>query len=140
MANGELHLLDFVERQRIERALEVLGRVIHNTRVRHAFKTTWENLPTKMMLVVTELAEAIEAHRELHADAIPFINPLRMTTTDTSVPAKFREIKAAIAEELADAFIRIMDISTALDLPFVEQLLQKLEANEQRPRLHGKRY
>ncbi len=66
----------------------------------------------KLMLVVTEVAEAAEAVR--HADRVNF------------------------EEELADTFIRLMDITAACDIDIEKVIAGKMEVNKKRPIKHGK--
>lgn len=66
----------------------------------------------KLMLVVTEVAEAAEAVR--HSD------------------------RENLAEELADATIRILDITEAQGIDLLKEIHKKMEINQQRPHLHGK--
>ncbi len=105
-------------------AMRELQERIVATRHQHGFETDWENFPVKVMLVVTEMAEAVEAHRRWLARS--------------TVPSK--QIQEDIAEELVDALIRILDIAHSLDLDFVTALCRKMDVNDRRPHLHGKRY
>lgn len=73
-----------------------------------------------MMLMVTEIAEAMEAHR--HG------NP-----PDDKVP-EFSGVEA----ELADAVIRILDFAKGKNLRVVEAICAKVEYNKSRPYKHGK--
>ena len=66
----------------------------------------------KLMLVSTEVAEAAEAVR--HGDNKNF------------------------NEEIADAFIRLMDITAAMGIDIETEIFQKMEKNWQRPIKHGK--
>lgn len=66
----------------------------------------------KLMLVVSELGEAAEAVRK----------------ADTS----------NFAEELADAFIRLMDITAACEIDIEMEIDRKMMINRQRPFRHGK--
>lgn len=86
------------------------------------FETTWENFAEKCMLVVTEMSEAVEAHREVDtADALGFNHH-------------------HVAEELADATIRIFDLCGSLDIDLDEEITKKMRVNSDRPHRHGKRY
>ena len=76
------------------------------------FKTSWENMPEKLMLVVTELAEAMEAYR---------IND-----------------KKNFTEEISDTFIRLYDIVGSLDIDVEAAIKEKMEINKKRPHKHGK--
>jgi NTP pyrophosphatase (non-canonical NTP hydrolase) len=66
----------------------------------------------KLMLVVTEVSEAAEAVR--HNDLPNFV------------------------EEIADSFIRLMDISAAMDIDIEAAIIEKMAANRLRPIKHGK--
>jgi NTP pyrophosphatase (non-canonical NTP hydrolase) len=76
------------------------------------FKTGWENMPEKLMLVVTELSEAMEALR--HDD------------------------KENFREELADTIIRIADICGSVGIDIESEIKTKMEVNKTRPQKHGK--
>lgn len=67
----------------------------------------------KLMLVVSEVSEAAEAVRS--ADIENF------------------------AEELADTVIRIMDITDACGISLAKSIAYKMEKNEGRPHLHGRK-
>jgi hypothetical protein len=71
-------------------------------------------VPTKLMLVVSELAEAMEGHRKsLMDDKLPHRTMLEV--------------------ELADAAIRIFDLAGALEFDLGEAIAEKLAFNSQRP-------
>ena len=70
------------------------------------------NTGEALMLVVTELAEAMEAHRKQD-------------------DANFRE-------ELADTFIRLFDMCGGMDIDVEAEILKKCEKNKLRPYKHGK--
>lgn len=67
-----------------------------------------------VMLVVTELAEAVEADRRGEDDHVP--------------------------EELADAVIRLLDLSASLGIDIGKEIENKMLINELRPNKHGKKY
>jgi len=70
------------------------------------------NIGEALMLVVTELAEAMEGYR--HQDQDNF------------------------KEELADAFIRLMDLCGGLKIDIEKEIAKKTMKNKQRPYKHGK--
>lgn len=101
--------------------IDELGRYIRDWRMSKGF-TTPDNLDTeasrdkmlgKLMLVVTEVAEAAEAVR--HEDWDNFV------------------------EELADVMIRMLDITYTCGLKPSEIINDKMKINEGRPHLHGKK-
>lgn len=87
---------------------------IVKTRKEHGFITDWTNVPSKLMLIVTELSEAMESYR----DADP----------------------EGFAEELADVMIRLLDLAYSLDIDLEERVKIKMEVNKRRPHLHGKHF
>jgi NTP pyrophosphatase (non-canonical NTP hydrolase) len=70
------------------------------------------NTGEALMLVVTELAEAMEAHRKQD-------------------PENFKE-------ELADTFIRLFDLCGGMGIDIEAEILRKCEKNKLRPYKHGK--
>ncbi len=78
-------------------------------------KGFWEkerNVGEALMLVVTELAEAMEGHR--------------------------KQDHANFREELADAYIRLFDLCGGLGIDIEKEILEKSERNKARPYKHGK--
>jgi len=70
------------------------------------------NTGEALMLIVTELAEAMEAHRKQDQD-------------------NFRE-------ELADTFIRLFDLCGGMGIDIQAEIAKKCEKNKTRPYKHGK--
>lgn len=70
--------------------------------------------PVKISLIMTELAEAIEAHR--HGDT------------------------ENLFEEMADIFIRLMDLAGAIGMDMEEEVARKMQINLDRPYKHQKAY
>lgn len=76
------------------------------------FFTLW--VGTKLMLVVTEVAEAMEGHRKnLPDDKLPH--------------------RPMLEVELADALIRILDLAGGLGFDIAGAVMEKLAFNQQRP-------
>ena len=78
------------------------------------FKVDWDSAPTYLMLIVTELSEAMEKWRD--------------------------DYKEGFMEEIADAFIRLFHLVGDLGLKeeMVTSILDKLRYNENRPHKHGR--
>jgi len=68
-------------------------------------------IPTKLMLCVSELSEALEAYRNYD----------------------FENFK----EEIADTMIRLLDLTTGLNINIGEEIVKKLEINKKRGYKHG---
>jgi NTP pyrophosphatase (non-canonical NTP hydrolase) len=96
-----------------KRMMNQLSKDIAKWRKTKGFKTNWSNMPEKLMLVVTELSEAMEAYR--HED------------------------KKNFNEEIADTFIRLFDICGSINLDIESEIKSKMEVNKQRPFRHGKK-
>lgn len=71
-------------------------------------------LIAQIMLVVTELSEAVEAVRK----------------------ADVRNFK----EEIADSMIRLLDLCGACNIDIDEEVREKMQYNETRPERHGKEF
>lgn len=94
-------------------SLNSISKEVAAWREEKGFKTDWSNMPEKLMLVVTELSEAMEAYR--HDDTKNF------------------------KEEIADTFIRLCDICGSLDIDIEDAIKEKMEINKGRPFKHGKK-
>ena len=72
----------------------------------------WETTPKAIAYIHSELSEALEAWRD---------NDILM-----------------FGEELADTIIRLLDLAEALKIPLEEQMEQKMLANRERKKNHGR--
>jgi NTP pyrophosphatase (non-canonical NTP hydrolase) len=98
------------------------------------------NIGEKLMLVVSEVSEALEAdRRERYADISNFNG---LFTKNVHGENKLFEvaIKDTFEDELADAMIRIGDICGALNIDIEEHVKRKMIYNSNRPHKHGKKY
>ena len=94
------------------RSLNELAQLCHSIAKEKGFWDEERNIGEALMLVVTELAEAMEGYR--HQD-----------------DANFKE-------ELADAFIRLLDLCGGLNIDIEQEIYQKAIVNKKRPFKHGK--
>lgn len=88
-----------------------LSKEIHNTAVEKGFWDSKRNIEELYMLIVTELAEAVEAHREdkwAKIDEISKISYEKQSIEDFVFCFK-EHVRGSVEEELADAWIRCMD-------------------------------
>ncbi len=92
--------------------LAELSNYCHQIAVEKGFWDEKRNLGEALMLIVTELAEAMEAHRLQNQE-------------------NFRE-------ELADTFIRLLDLCGGLNIDIAHEIAKKSEKNKNRPYKHGK--
>lgn len=94
------------------KSLNELAQWCHSIAVEKGFWDEKRNIGEALMLIVTELAEAMEAYR--HQE-----------------DAHFRE-------ELADTFIRLLDLCGGLDIDIEQEIHEKSQRNKKRPYKHGK--
>ncbi len=99
------------------------------------------------MLVTSELGEAMESHRKnKFADLSNFRNAMNTThDNDESAQQYFKtifegHIKDTFQDEIADAIIRLYDLSAGLGIDIEEHINLKVAYNKTRERLHGKSY
>jgi NTP pyrophosphatase (non-canonical NTP hydrolase) len=94
------------------RSLNELAQLCHSIAKEKGFWEKERNIGEALMLIVTELAEAMEAHR--------------------------KQDDANFKEELADSFIRLLDLCGGLGIDIEEEIYQKSIKNKNRPYKHGK--
>jgi len=103
------------------------------------------NIGELLMLTVSELSEALEAHRH-GKRANPLGGDIKNVWQEingkTMVnPYIFEsDIKDSLEDELADAVIRIADMAGYLGIDLESHVLAKMSYNETRPQKHGKAY
>ncbi len=95
-----------------EWTLRELTELCHRTAKEKGFWDDQRNIGEALMLIVTELAEAMEAHRVQNE-------------------GNFRE-------ELADTFIRLFDLCGGLKIDIQQEIEKKAKKNKDRPYKHGK--
>jgi len=91
-----------------------LSKLAHKTAVEKGFYDHERPITELVMLIVTELAEAVEADR--HND------------------------KDNFKEEIADTYIRLGDMCEYLNIDIEKEIIKKMEYNKTRPKKHGKKY
>lgn len=88
---------------------------------------------TKLMLMVSEVAEVFEELRDNRAmEAI-----YRRTITDEAGCQHEHEKPEGVPIELADIVIRILDFCAAYNVPLERALREKMDYNQSRPFKHG---
>ena len=85
------------------------------------------------MLVVTELAEAMEWYRLFSEDDF---SELDQGLTDLA-SEKGSDALVGFRVEIADAVIRLLNMSASLGIDIETEIAAKMEVNEKRPHRHG---
>lgn len=110
------------------------------------------NIGEMLMLVVSELSEALEADRKgrklgpLDTTVLPveYLNTTLVGEFDTDIeklPNEYeRLVKGSFEEEIADAVIRLFDLAEYLKIDLEWYIRAKVNYNKQREYKHGKRY
>lgn len=127
--------------------LNEIRDAIHNNSVVKGF---WNepntNITEKIMLVVTELSEAVEAMRKLDVnELIVGIVGCNEIISDFDITGysehNFKTfVKDSVGDEFADSIIRILDLCGRLGIDIEGHIKYKMEYNSTRPYLHGKQF
>lgn len=88
-------------------------------------------IPEKLMLVVSEVSEALEVYREGVNPSLSYLTAVRRA--DGSIVSK----PVGFDSELADAAIRIFDLAEHLGIDIERAIEEKHEFNKTRPHRHG---
>ena len=127
--------------------LNEIRDAIHANSIAKGF---WEepntNITEKIMLVVTELSEAVEAMRKLSKEELiseiqgnsATIEAFDLYGYDHYDFEKF--VKDSVGDEFADSIIRILDLCGRLGIDIEGHIKYKMEYNSTRPYLHGKKF
>lgn len=105
--------------------LTSLAKAIHDNARSHGFWDAERNFAEMLMLATSELAEALEEHRN-NKPAVYFVG--------TSPKPE------GVAVELADCIIRCLDTLYSLGVDIDDVVAQKMAYNAGRPHMHGKAY
>lgn len=93
-----------------------------------------KDFTVRSMLVVTEIAEAVEAIRSEQCERKQLKNV-------HYVPYGKLELNTHIREEIADTFIRLMDICGGYQIEDIEKdIIKKIKINKKRPTKHNKSF
>lgn len=131
--------------------IEGLNKLANDIYLANKEKGFWvedQNIGEKLMLIVTEVGEAMEAHRENKLTpkfAYTFNNPVKEGIVgeyhEGPIESVFKEyVKDSFEDELADTIIRLLDLCGARGIDIEWHIKNKLDYNKTRPHKHGKQY
>lgn len=136
-----------MEQELRQMKISELQKVVHqNAKDKGFYDNPNQNFGEKCMLIVSEVSEALEAHRKSK-----FVDFARFGTdyggeAHWMTPEKWKrirfetDVKDTVEDELADALIRILDLAGWLNIDLERHVALKIEYNAGRERLHGKQY
>ena len=146
------------------KTLNQLRDEVHENAINKGFWDKERETGTLLMLIVSEISEALEADRhEKYCDLMRYYekcqdafifkhkqetdpmfyphNPESILTDDEIEKQSFEYyVKDTVEDELADAVIRILDLCGAKGIDIEKHIELKMKYNETRERMHGKKY
>lgn len=123
-------------------------REVHlNSRAKGFWDDPTLPVAVKLMLIVSELAEAMEADRNQHYAYRSLDSQLQLLTLADKDELKDQDrivfeqtVKNTFEDELADAVIRIFDLAEYMKIDLESHIKAKHAYNKGRPHKHGKNY
>lgn len=128
--------------------LNELCKEIYNENLEKGFDVAKDNIGQVLMLIVSEVSEALEADRKSHK-ALSFEELYRYYELykkdgggeEWSFKTAFEDcIKNSFEDEIADAIIRLFDLCGALNIDIEKHIRLKRKYNKLRPHKHDKKY
>ena len=106
-----------------------------------------KNIGELLMLIVSELGEALEAHRgdyfsnfDEYNHRVEILKKSGLSQDYSENLAFYEELSSSFEFELADACIRIFDLCGYLNIDLEKHIELKMKYNETREYKHGKKY
>lgn len=125
-----------MENNEICKGLNNSAQQIYKNNKEKGFWDKDRNVGELLMLVTSELGEAMDAHQKgRFADWGSF-----QKDKETWKLSFKTHIKDTFEDEIADAIIRLLDMCGGLGIDIEHHIQAKLTYNKTRERLHGKRY
>lgn len=120
--------------------LNALANVIFHRNVEKGFYEKEKNIGEMLCLMHSEISEALEADRkDLYATTN--MNVVNGWTSDEDFLKAYKEkVKGTFEEEMADIFIRLMDMCGFKGIDIVAHVKAKMRYNLAREKYHGKKY
>lgn len=133
--------------------LNELAKQIYEGNKLRGFDVAKENIGQTLMLIVSELAEALEADRKNRRQMLGVFEQ-ELSYAECSIDTfeadnencdwiKHRfetTVKDTFEDEIADTFIRLFDLCGGIGIDIEKHIDLKLKYNATRPFKHGKRY
>lgn len=117
-----------------------LAKEIYKANVAKGFYEKEKNTGEMLCLIHSEVSEALEADRKgkFFEGAIQGVNGW---VADEDFKASFNShVKGTFEEEMADIFIRVLDMCAYRGIDLEQHVKAKMRYNSLRPHKHGKAY
>ena len=123
------------------KGLNQASKEVHKANREKGFYDKERETGTLLMLITSELAEALEADRKNRtADKTSFEHYQQMCNDESFSNIFNTYVKDTFEDEISDTFIRLMDLCGYMDIDIEWHIEQKLKYNKTREKMHGKNY
>ena len=129
------------------KSLNQLRDEVHANAKEKGFCDKPRDVGTMLMLVVSELAVALEADRSnyfcdfsKYEECKKEMSAGLNTSEEIEKEAFEKYIKNTFEDELADVIIRVLDICGYFNIDIEKNVLAKMEYNKTREKMHSKKY
>lgn len=121
--------------------IKQLQKQAHQNAKAKGFWKNNKNIAEKLMLIVSELSEAMEADRENRYITKDHIRHYKAGIKLVGMKDSFEMcIKNRFEDELADVAIRLGDLAEAKGVDLTWHIQEKMKYNKTRKKKHGKKY
>jgi NTP pyrophosphatase (non-canonical NTP hydrolase) len=126
------------------KGLNQLAYEIHDRNIEKGFFDDKKNIGEMLMLMVTEVAEACEADRKdryMGKEGNWLVDRISQIQFDDTFKIQYdTDVKGTFEEEMADIFIRLLDMCAFKKIDLNAHVELKMRYNSLRPHKHGKKY
>ena len=132
-------ILELNSKKNLTPIAELMAEIHHTARQKGWWENGERNTGELLMLIVSELAEAMEADRKGKVSGYDkFLEEYNSSNDDVSWVEIFeKNVRGTLEEEMADATIRIFDMCEKMLPDFAMVMMLKIEYNKLRSYKHG---
>lgn len=121
--------------------LNDLAQVIHQRNIEKGFYEKEKNIGEMLCLLHSEISEALEADRKGKYVQYSSMAAINGWTNDSDFIESYKDwVKGTFEEEMADIFIRLLDLCAFKKIDIVAHVTAKMRYNQFREKYHGKKY